>query len=158
MGKEIERKFLVVGDQWRKDAEGTRYRQGFLSTDPDRTVRVRVSATARARLTVKGRTHGATRDEYEYEIPVVDANEMLERLALRPLIEKTRYRVEVSGLTWEVDVFHGVNEGLVLAEVELGSEDQELERPDWCGEEVTGDARYYNASLVSHPYREWKLT
>lgn len=155
MGTEIERKFLVRGDAWREGARGTRYRQGFLSTDPDRTVRVR-SWSGGARLTIKGRSRGATRAEYEYDIPVEEANEILDRLAKRPLIEKTRYLVEVSGLTWEVDEFHGENEGLVVAEVELRSEAQAFERPKWCGDEVTGDPRYYNANLVEHPFGAWK--
>ena len=154
MGREIERKFLVRGDGWRSGARGTRYRQGFLSTDPDRTVRVRASQE-RGWLTVKGRTHGATRAEFEYPIPVGDANELLDALAVRPLVEKTRYRVDVSGLRWEVDVFEGDNEGLVVAEVELRSEDEDVVKPEWCGEEVTGDPRYYNASLVARPYSSW---
>lgn len=155
MGTEIERKFLVRDDTWRAGATGTRYRQGFLSTDPDRTVRVRVSK-AHGFLTVKGRTRGSARAEFEYEIPLDDATELLDRLAKRPLIEKTRYRVEVSGLVWEVDVFEGENAGLVMAEVELASEDQEVVKPPWCGMEVTGDPRYYNARLVEHPFREWR--
>lgn len=118
-------------------------------------MRVRASEN-RAWLTVKGRTLGATRVEFEYEIPLDDANEILDRLAKRPLIEKTRYRVDVSGLTWEVDVFEGDNEGLVVAEVELRSEDEEVVKPAWCGEEVTGDPRYYNASLVAHPFKTWR--
>jgi len=155
LGKEIERKFLLLGDAWRRGARGTRYRQGFLSTDPERTVRVRASEEG-GRLTVKGRTHGATRAEFEYEIPLDEANELLDRLAKRPLIEKWRYRVEASGLTWEIDVFEGDNEGLVVAEVELDSEDQEVVKPSWCGEEVTGDPRYYNANLVERPFKSWR--
>ena len=155
MGKEIERKFLVWAEVGREGAVGTRYRQGFLSTDPDRTVRVRASED-RGWLTVKGRTRGATRLEFEYEISLDDANELLDALAIRPLIEKTRYLVPVSGLTWEVDVFEGDNEGLVIAEVELQSEDEDFVKPAWCGEEVTGDPRYYNVNLVAHPFKTWR--
>jgi adenylate cyclase len=155
LGIEVERKFLVRNDEWRECARGTHYRQGFLSTDPDRTVRVRASED-RGWLTVKGRTRGATRAEFEYEIPLDDATELLDRVAQRPLIEKTRYLVEASGLTWEVDVFEGENEGLVVAEVELPSEDEDVVKPAWCGEEVTGDPRYYNANLVAHPFSAWR--
>ena len=108
----------------------------------------------RAVLTVKGAAQGAARPEFEYEIPLADAKELL-RLCEKPLIEKTRYRVESGGLVWEVDEFHGVNEGLVVAECELEAEDQAIARPDWVGEEVTDDPRYYNANLVARPYRDW---
>jgi adenylate cyclase len=153
MGQEIERKFLVTGSDWR-DAPATTYRQGYLSTDKNRTVRVRVAGD-RGFLTIKGITVGASRSEYEYSIPVADALEMLANLCLRPLIEKRRYRVEHGGLTWEVDVFFGDNEGLVLAEVELDDETQQIDLPPWVGREVTGDARFYNANLIRHPYRSW---
>src|SRR5262245_38007879 len=127
MGKEIERKFLIEGDAWRT-GKGTTYRQGYLSTAKERSVRVRLSGN-RATLTIKGVTHGATRSEYEYEIPVRDAEEMLDNLCERPLIEKRRYKLDHAGLTWEVDEFFGENEGLVVAEVELKSEDQAIEFP-----------------------------
>ena len=154
MAQEIERKFLVVGDAWRALAEGVVYRQGYLSTDADRTLRVR-TVGAKGYLTVKGITVGATRTEFEYEIPVADADAMLDELCLRPIIEKTRHKIPFDGLVWEVDVFAGDNDGLVVAEVELASEDQEFRRPDWIGEEVTDDPRYYNANLVAHPYKAW---
>ena len=156
MGIEIERKFLV-GDASVVDGRlGIPMRQGYLSLDPERTVRVRVSGV-RAFVTIKGAPSdsGASRAEYEYEIPVPDAEELLDRLALRPLVEKTRYRVTVGRLVWEIDVFAGDNAGLVVAEVELPSEATALILPDWVGEEVTGDPRYYNASLVSLPFRNW---
>lgn len=156
MGIEIERKFLV-GDTSVVDGRlGIPMRQGYLSLDPERTVRVRVSGV-RAFVTMKGAPSGsgASRAEYEYEIPVPDAEELLDRLALRPLVEKTRYRVTVGRLVWEIDVFAGDNAGLVVAEVELPSEATALILPDWVGEEVTGDPRYYNASLVSLPFRNW---
>jgi CYTH domain-containing protein len=153
MSKEIERKFLVEGDRWRT-AKGTTYRQGYLSTVKERSVRVRLAGD-KAFLTIKGLTKGATRSEYEYEIPVRDAEEMLDKLCERPLIEKRRYKIEHAGLTWEVDEFFGENQGLVVAEVELKSEDQAIDRPPWIGKEVTDDPRYYNVNLVKHPYREW---
>jgi CYTH domain-containing protein len=151
---EIERKFLVASDAWRSGAVGQPYRQGYLSTDPDRTVRVRMAGDA-GYLTVKGRTEGAARAEYEYPVPREHAEEMLDRLALRPLIEKTRYLIPFGGLIWEVDEFSGDNAGLVLAEVELADERQAVALPPWVGREVTGDPRYANASLVARPYRTW---
>lgn len=156
MGIEIERKFLVRDLSAVSGLTGIRMRQGYLSVDPERTVRVRL-AGPRAYLTIKGAPSesGASRAEYEYEVPSGDAEELLDRLALRPLIEKTRYRVSVGRLVWEIDVFSGENEGLVVAEVELPSEVTAVVLPDWVGEEVTGDDRYYNASLVSYPYRDW---
>jgi adenylate cyclase len=156
VGREIERKFLVRDLSALSGRTGIEIRQGYLSVDPERTVRVRM-AGPRAFVTIKGLTSksGVSRAEYEYEIPPAEAAELLERLALRPLIEKTRYRLTVAGRTWEVDVFAGANEGLAVAEVELPSEDEVLDLPDWAGDEVTGDARYYNASLVGRPYRDW---
>ena len=154
MGEELERKFLVRNDDWREGAQGSLYRQGFLSTEPERTVRVRV-AESRGWITVKGRGLGLRRPEFEYEIPVDDAQEMLERLCQRPLIEKLRYKLRVGDHLWEIDVFEGDNAGLVLAEIELRSEEEPFETPAWLGEEVTGDARYFNANLVAHPYRSW---
>jgi adenylate cyclase len=153
MGKEIERKFLVDGTGWRT-GPGVEYRQGYLSSVKERTVRVR-RAGEKAYLTVKGVNVGSSRSEYEYEIPVLDAKEMLEQLCPRPLVEKRRYRVEHAGLTWEIDEFSGENAGLVLAEVELTSEELEIQRPPWVGKEVTGDRRYFNAHLVEHPYQTW---
>lgn len=154
MAIEIERKFLVINDDWRAGATGQRYRQGYLSTVPERTVRVRVGGDA-AYLTVKGALQGASRAEYEYPIPVADAHALLDTLCLRPLIEKTRYLVEYRGLVWEIDEFEVENAGLVIAEVELGSEDQPVDLPGWVGAEVTDDPRYYNASLVARPFCNW---
>lgn len=153
MAREIERKFLVRGDDWRS-GQSALYRQGYLNTDKHRTVRVRVTGDS-AFLTIKGITTGATRQEFEYPIPVRDADEMLNGLCEKPLIEKRRYRVPHDNLTWEVDEFLGENEGLVVAEVELASEDQAFEKPDWIGEEVTSDPRYYNANLVQRPFTTW---
>jgi adenylate cyclase len=154
MGREIERKFLVEGDAWRALAEGTWYRQGYLNRAQERTVRLR-TAGGQGFLTIKGINVGATRAEYEYEIPHDECSAMLDSLAERPLIEKMRYEIVWSGLTWEIDEFFGDNRGLVLAEVELESEQQGLDKPEWVGDEVTGDPRYYNANLVRHPYAGW---
>jgi adenylate cyclase len=154
MGKEIERKFLVKGDTWRSLGEGTRYRQGYLSTVKERTVRVR-TIDDKGYLTIKGVSEGIARAEFEYEIPVDDAKDLLDRLCERPLIEKDRYKIPYGGLTWEVDEFFGDNAGLVMAEVELESEDQAFETPEWVGQEVSDDPRYFNANLIANPYRNW---
>jgi adenylate cyclase len=156
MGQEIERKFLVVGDGWRPGARGQRFRQGYLSSTRERTVRVRVHGD-RAALTIKGPARGIVRPEFEYEIPVADAEILLDTLCERPLIEKTRWFVEFGGLSWEIDEFAGENAGLVMAEVELEREDQPFDLPPWAGAEVTHDARYQNASLVRHPYARWRV-
>jgi adenylate cyclase len=154
MGTEIERKFLVYGTDWRKDARGVRFRQGYLCSHPERTVRVRV-AGERGTLTIKGLTRGATRDEFEYDVPLADAEALLDRLCERPILEKTRYAIPYAGLEWEVDVFEGENRGLVVAEVELTREDQPLTLPPWVSKEVTDDPRYYNANLVRTPFTMW---
>jgi len=154
MPQEIERKFLVRGNGWRDHGAGVPYRQGYLSTVAERTVRVRLIRD-KGWLTIKGITVGATRSEYEYEIPADEAGEMLNILCERPLIEKTRYRIEHQGLTWEVDEFDGDNAGLIIAEVELEEESQAIVLPDWVGEEVTDDPRYYNANLIANPYTTW---
>ena len=153
MGTEIERKFLVRDPSVLAGATGVRYQQGYLSTDPERTVRVR-RAGGRAFLTIKGLSSGATRAEFEYGIPVADAEELM-ALCAGPVIEKTRHRIEHAGRTWEVDVFEGDNDGLILAEVEIDSPEAQVEIPGWVGDEVTADPRYYNANLVSRPYRRW---
>lgn len=152
--KEIERKFLVKGDTWRR-GESTLIRQGYLNTDKKRTVRVRTKGD-QGYLTIKGMTKGVTREEYEYEIPIEEANDMLESLCHRPLIEKRRYVVEQGGLIWEVDAFFGDNDGLLIAEVELESENQVFDKPPWIGAEVTDDARFFNVNLVNKPYSKWK--
>jgi adenylate cyclase len=154
MAKEIERKFLVNGSEWKNLAKGTEYRQGYLSTVKERTVRVRTINSA-GYLTIKGISTGATRLEYEYEISVADAHEMLDKLCERPLIEKKRYKIEYGGLIWEVDEFFGENEGLLVAEVELEDENQEIRKPEWIGKEVTGDPRYFNSNLSKTPYKRW---
>ena len=152
MAIEIERKFLTTSDEWRAAAP-TYYCQGYLNRDKKRTVRVRI-AGERAMLTIKGPTTGTTRDEFEYEIPVADAQEML-KLCEQPLVEKNRRIVQYEGLAWEVDEFLGVNSGLVVAEVELESEDQAITLPDWVGEEVSQDPRYFNSNLSANPFSAW---
>lgn len=152
MATEIERKFLVVGDAWRQGA-GIRYVQGYLNRDKARTVRVRI-AGGQGFLTVKGPNRGAVRSEFEYPIPLADAEGLL-ALCDGPLIDKLRYRIPLGNHVWEVDEFLGDNAGLIVAEIELGHEDESFARPDWLGKEVTGDPRYYNSSLASHPYCTW---
>jgi len=154
MGTEIERKFLVSGDGWRSLAKGAAYRQGYLNSARERTVRIRTSGD-RALLTIKGLTIGATRAEYEYEIPVADGDAMLDSLVEKPIIEKKRYKVPLEGLTWEIDEFFGDNIGLIVAEVELESAGQTFRKPEWVGEEVTADPRYFNVNLIKHPYSQW---
>lgn len=155
MGVEIERKFLVKDDSWRSAVESrTRLIQGYLADGDKATVRVRVTDET-AYLTIKGPTAGVTRSEYEYPLPVADAQAMLRELAVYPAIDKTRYRVRAGAHLWELDVFAGENTGLVLAELELGSEQEAFERPAWAGEEVSGDPRYYNVNLARNPYRHW---
>jgi adenylate cyclase len=155
LGIEIERKFLIANDTWRKQiATSKQMRQGYVSTGQERSVRVRVVGNS-AKLTIKKRVEGATRLEFEYEIPALDAEVILDEVCDRPLIEKTRHIVEHQGMTWEIDEFSGDNQGLILAEVELEREDQTFEKPAWAGRDVTDDTRFYNASLVSYPYRKW---
>ena len=151
---EIERKFLLKNDDWRKGASGILYRQGYLCTDPERTVRVRIGGDT-AILAIKGGGDGIARAEFEYPLPMEDAAHLLDRLCLQPLVEKYRYRVPFAGLTWEIDEFLGTNAGLLLAEVELERVDQPVPLPPWAGAEVTGDPRYYNAYLARHPYTTW---
>jgi len=150
---EIERKFLVRGTQWRQGT-GTRISQGYLNRDKERTVRVRIAGDE-AFLTIKGVTRGASRAEFEYEIPVTDAEQLL-KLSDGPVIEKNRYVVVHDGSKWEVDEFLGDNAGLVVAEIELTSEEQPFSRPSWVGTEVTHDSRYFNANLASQPYSTWR--
>jgi len=154
MGVEIERKFLLKGDEWRKLADGTRYCQGYLSTVKERSVRVR-TINDRAWLTIKGISQGVRRLEFQYEIPYSEACELLEKVCEQPLIDKKRFRILYQGFIWEVDEFYGANQGLILAEVELKSEEQFFSKPHWIGEEVSSDPRYFNASLIAHPCSQW---
>lgn len=151
MATEIERKYLVVGEDWRA-APAVEYRQGYLSEHPP-VVRVRTMGD-RAALTIKGATSGVSRTEFEYEIPLEDAQALLE-MAVGPLIEKTRRTIDFAGRTWEVDEFFGLNAGLVVAEVEIESEDAVIELPPWVGREVSDDHRYFNNRLAKHPFTSW---
>ncbi|MDZ7805067.1 CYTH domain-containing protein [Thiohalophilus sp.] len=156
MAIEIERKFLVNSDSWREQADaGQHLAQGYLIGSREASVRVRI-AGEQANLNIKSATLGIYRQEYEYPIPLADAREMLDALCEKPVIEKTRYHVNHAGHTWEVDVFEGDNAGLVVAEIELASESETFEPPHWLGEEVSADPRYYNVSLVKHPYKAWR--
>jgi adenylate cyclase len=152
VGTEIERKFLVHGTEWRRGVP-IRISQGYLSRDTERTVRVRIAGD-RAYLTIKGRTRGATRAEFEYEIPRQDAEQLLP-LCDGPPLEKNRYTVTHAGMGWEVDEFLGANAGLVVAEIELREEGQSFSRPSWLSTEVTHDPRYYNSNLIANPYEKW---
>lgn len=154
MGVEIERKFLLTGEDWRSLGEPVLLRQGYLCTDPMRTVRVRIEGEQGV-LTIKSKSVGATRGEWEYPVPLHEAAELLDRLCERPLVEKYRRRIAHAGFVWEVDEFLGENAGLVVAEIELPSEETPFARPAWIGQEVTGDKRYYNSSLIRHPYSTW---
>ncbi len=155
MPQEIERKFLVINDSWRSQAIAKLYRQGYIATARvGQSVRVRIAGES-GYLTVKGPAQGLTRAEFEYAIPVDDAAEMLETLCISPLIEKIRYRLPIGSLVWEIDEFSGENAGLIVAEVELASENQLFEKPAWLGREVSGESQYYNASLVKNPYSHW---
>lgn len=150
MAIEIERKFLVNKDLWQPDSPGVRYRQGYLCPGTGITVRIRVAGD-QAFITVKGPTRGYARAEFEYPIPLPDAEQMLANLCQQPLIDKTRYRVEYAGHSWEVDVFQAANQGLILAEIELPSEDTHFSLPPWVDREVSGDPRYFNSALAQTP-------
>lgn len=153
MPLEIERKFLVRYDGYKKGAAKALYRQGYLSTDKNHVIRIRLAGDS-AFLTIKGPTVGAVRKEFEYSIPVSDAQALLE-LCEKPLIEKIRYDTAYKGMNWEVDEFLGENAGLVIAEIELSGEAQAFQKPDWVGDEVTSDPRYYNSNLIHSPFKVW---
>lgn len=154
MAKEIERKFLVTLAAWTPQSGGKYYKQGYLNSQKERVVRVRIAGD-KGQLTIKGITTGVTRAEFEYPISIEDAGLMLDNLCEKPLIEKHRHKEVHGGKTWEIDVFHGDNEGLVVAEIELGSEDEAFERPSWLGEEVSSDPRYFNSNLLKNPFKSW---
>jgi adenylate cyclase len=154
MPKEIERKFLLRDESWKDGSAGCHYVQGYLSLDPARTVRIRKAGLS-AFLTIKGISQGTTRLEFEYPIPLPDAEALL-AMSVSPLVEKVRYTIEYHGKRWEVDEFFGDNEGLILAEIELSREDEPFDAPPWVGREVSQDRRYYNASLSAHPFRNWR--
>ncbi|NWF89158.1 MAG: CYTH domain-containing protein [Ignavibacteriaceae bacterium] len=152
---EIERKFLVKNNLWRKDARGIIFWQGYLSTDSLRTVRIRLEGKV-GKITIKGKKRGITGDEFEYDIPANDAKYLLKKLCIQPTIKKKRYKVPHGSLVWDVDVFQGMNKGLVIAEIELKKANQKIELPNWIGKEVTNDKRFRNANLVTNPYFKWK--
>nr|CAA6800965.1 MAG: Adenylate cyclase [uncultured Thiotrichaceae bacterium] len=155
MATEIEHKFLVVNDGWREQVvRSVAYRQGYLSNAKEASVRIRIAGDV-ANINVKGMTIGVQRPEYEYPIPLVDANEMLDQLCIRPMIEKTRHFVEHGGKIWEIDEFSGDNAGLIVAEIELEQVGEDFDIPDWAGQDVSGVERYYNVALVCYPYSQW---
>lgn len=152
---EIERKFLVRSSDWLSGHKGVSYKQGYLSTEAFRTVRVRLEGE-KGKLTIKGKKKGIAGVEFEYDIPKSDAEYLLKNICKKPVIEKVRYKIKFGGNIWEVDIFSGENKGLKLAEIELNSVNQEFKIPDWVGKEVTHDRRFRNANLVSNPYSNWK--
>lgn len=154
MGKEIERKFLVKNTCYKQLAEGILYKQGYICSEPDRVVRVRVIGS-KGFITIKGKASGFSRPEYEYEIPINDADEMIGSLCDKPIIEKYRYEIRYRGFTWEVDEFLGDNQGLVIAEIEIENEAVQFPIPEWIEAEVTGDPLYYNSNLIKKPYKTW---
>lgn len=154
MALEIERKFLLANDEWRKvTISETVIKQGYLSSNKERVVRIRLKGD-KSYLTIKGKNVNTVRLEFEYEIPYPDGVELLQ-LCERPIIEKTRYEAVYAGNTWEIDEFKGDNDGLIVAEIELEAEDQVFNKPSWIGEEVSSDVRYYNANLIKQPYKSW---
>lgn len=157
MAIEIERKFLLKDDRWRQQADaGTEYQQAYLVGSKAASVRVRIEGD-KAFLNIKSATLGITRQEYEYPVPMNDARALLNDLCEQPVIEKTRYHLTHDGHEWEIDVFKGENAGLIVAEIELPDENAAFEKPDWLGEEVSDDPRYYNVCLVKNPYKNWKI-
>ena len=155
MATEIERKFLILNQDWQEYTKSELHIvQGYLATNEFSSTRIRIQ-NDKANINIKSATLGITRTEFEYSIPVDDARLMLDDLCIKPVIEKTRFTVEHMNHTWEIDVFSGDNEGLIVAEIELSSPDEAFEKPSWIGEEVSNDARYYNACLVNNPYKNW---
>jgi CYTH domain-containing protein len=154
MPKEIERKFLVKGDSWRGLAKPQFYQQGYIDTINQTTIRIRIVGE-KGFLTIKGKSQGIARSEYEYQIPLADAQQMLQELCQKPQIQKNRYQIQVKELLWDVDEFLGDNSGLIIAEVELEKEDQIIELPEWIAQEVSLDPRYFNYNLTKFPYKNW---
>lgn len=156
MAIEVEHKFLLVNDSWRQQVSRSEtFIQGYLSSNPSCSIRVRISGD-RAWLNIKSATPGTQRHEFEYTIPLADAEEMIRTVCRRPLIEKVRHFVDIDEHTWEIDEFRGDNAGLIVAEIELSTPGEAFSKPEWLGAEVTDDLRYYNNSLVLHPYNNWK--
>lgn len=155
MATEIERKFLLKDSSWKELTDaGTQYCQGYLVGSNKSSVRVRIQGK-RAFLNIKSATIDITRQEFEYEIPLAEATEMLETLCEKPLIDKVRYLIQSDNHIWEIDVFSGDNEGLVVAEIELKDKNERFAKPNWLGDEVSDDKRYYNVCLVNHPFKDW---
>lgn len=155
MGTEIERKFLVTSNDWENDVDSSAHLvQGYLGHGAERSVRVRIAASGKAYLNIKSSTNGITRSEYEYEIPLGDATEILENIALKPVIDKVRHYIRTGQHTWEIDVFERENKGLVVAEIELASEDEAFDRPSWLGKEVSEDPRFYNINIENQEWRK----
>lgn len=151
---EIERKFLVLNDEYKKLGLSQMIVQGYLNSDKNRTVRVRIQDST-AKLTIKSSTVGISREEFEYEIPVSEARIMLNDICEKPIIEKTRYTINFQGSIWEVDEFSGDNKGLIVAEIELDSPNSQFNKPEWIGEEVSYDPKYFNSSLIKFPFKNW---
>jgi CYTH domain-containing protein len=154
MAKEIERKYLVKAGAWIPQDGGIHFKQGYLNSQKERVVRVRIEGT-QAKLTIKGVTTGVTRSEFEYPVPVEDAAVLLDNLCEQPLIDKHRHKEMHNGKLWEIDVFHGDNEGLIVAEVELASENESIQLPPWAAQEVSSDPRYFNSNLLKNPFKSW---
>ncbi len=156
MAIEVEHKFLLANDDWRKQVtRSVEYRQGYLTSEPTSSIRVRISDN-HAWLNIKSATIGTQRHEFEYEIPLNDGNEIIDCLCRKPLIEKTRHFIDLGKHLWEIDEFKGANEGLIVAEIELGSAGEVFDKPSWLGAEVTHDLRYYNNNLAATPFTEWR--
>jgi len=154
MNKEIERKFLLKNADWKIFANaGISIKQGYLNSSKELTTRIRTKGK-QAFITIKGKTEGISRAEFEYEIPLKDALELL-KLCQNSNIEKTRYEVKIENHTWEIDVFEGENQGLIVAEIELSSEDETFKKPTWLGKEVSFEDKYFNACLVENPFKKW---
>jgi len=154
MGIEIERKFLLQNSDWKEFSDnGVQIKQGYLNSNTERTVRVRI-LDEKGFLTIKSKTVNITRQEFEYEIPLEEALQLL-KICEKPLIEKKRFKVLVDNIIWEIDEFKGDNKGLIIAEVELQNEDQQVTLPNWIGKEVSNDDRYYNSSLIQTPFASW---
>ena len=155
MGLEIERKFLLKNNSWKKEVKETiSIRQGYLNSEIERTIRIRIQGE-RGVLTIKGKNQNVTRKEFEYQIPLDDALHLIS-MCEKPIIEKTRFLIPSNRSTWEIDVFDGENKGLVIAEIELSSEEESFDIPNWLGKEVSSESKYYNSSLITNPYSKWK--
>ena len=154
MAKEIERKFLIDAEKWAKQGNPVEMCQGYLAINGDKIIRVRIAGN-NAFITIKGNLQGISRDEFEYEIPVDDARQLMNLCEGNP-VEKTRYNYLFAGKMWEIDLFHGANNGLIVAEIELNSEDEPFEKPSWIGEEVSTESKYYNFNLSQNPFTNWQ--